>query len=269
MHEEKIVDQQEENLQQIKKSQSELAGQKQGYEHQISEFKKRIEELEESATTYKSQLANQKSLQGQQEQISKNEIQKLENDIQLVKQDNSLKQKQVLELEAKKMSLEKDLLQKTDEQAQSSEQLTQTNKQKEELITRLTNLEDNYQKGEMLREQFKLKLQQSTQNIERLEKLNKTTEGKLEDAMKESQQLREEFGKEKELMKQEAGKVQQDNASQVRDLKSQISSLQESVHDKDMLIQVANQQIQNHQKIEDKLKNQLVDVEKNQKASSS
>jgi chaperonin cofactor prefoldin len=54
MHEEKIVDQQEENLQQIKKSQSELAGQKQGYEHQISEFKKRIEELEESATTYKS-----------------------------------------------------------------------------------------------------------------------------------------------------------------------------------------------------------------------
>ena len=65
----------------------------------------------------------------------------------------------------------------------------------------MTNLEDNYQKGEMLREQFKLKLQQSTQNIERLEKLNKTTEGKLEDAMKESQQLREEFGKEKELMK--------------------------------------------------------------------
>jgi chromosome segregation ATPase len=106
-----------------------------------------------------------------------------------------------LELEAKKMSLEKDLLQKTDEQAQTSEQLTQTNKQKEELITRLTNLEDNYQKGEMLREQFKLKLQQSTQNIERLEKLNKTTEDKLEDALKESQQLREEFGKEKELMK--------------------------------------------------------------------
>ena len=58
MHEEKIIDQQEENLSQIKKSQSEIAGQKQGYEHQISEFKKRIEELEESATTYKSQLAN-------------------------------------------------------------------------------------------------------------------------------------------------------------------------------------------------------------------
>ena len=54
IQEEKITDLQEDNLQQIKKSQNEIAGQKQGYEHQISEFKKRIEELEESGTTYKS-----------------------------------------------------------------------------------------------------------------------------------------------------------------------------------------------------------------------
>ena len=81
--EEKINDLQEENLQQIKKSQSELAGQKQGYEHQVAEFKKRIEELDQSGTTDKSQLANQQSLQAQQEQISKNEIQKLQNQLHL------------------------------------------------------------------------------------------------------------------------------------------------------------------------------------------
>lgn len=52
-------------------------------------------------------------------------------------------------------------------------------------MTRLTNLEDNYQKGEMLREQYKLKLQQSAQNIERLEKQNKATEDKLDGSIQE------------------------------------------------------------------------------------
>lgn len=63
--------------------------------------------------------------------------------------------------------------------------------------------------------------------------------------------------------------MKQDNDEHVSTLNEKISELTGSVNDKDMLIQVANQQIQNHQKIEDKLKNQLVEVEKNQKISSS
>ena len=63
--------------------------------------------------------------------------------------------------------------------------------------------------------------------------------------------------------------MKQDNDSRVSGLNRQIAELTESVHDKDMLIQVANQQIQNHQKIEEKLKNQVVDVEKNNKMSAS
>lgn len=57
--------------------------------------------------------------------------------------------------------------------------------------------------------------------------------------------------------------MKQDNDTHVSTLNKQITELTETVRDKDMLIQVANQQIQNHQKIEDKLKNQLVEVEKN------
>lgn len=70
-------------------------------------------------------------------------------------------------------------------------------------------------------------------------------------------------------MKEQALKDKQENDGHLGALQSEIATLTESVNDKDMLIQVANQQIKNHQKMEDKLKNQLVEVEKNQKASSS
>ena len=63
--------------------------------------------------------------------------------------------------------------------------------------------------------------------------------------------------------------MKQESEAQSNSLNKQIQELTDSLHDKDMLIQVANQQIQNHQKIEDKLKNQLVEVEKNQKISSN
>ena len=43
----------------------------------------------------------------------------------------------------------------------------------------------------MLREQFKLKLQQSAQNIERLEKQNQGTEDKLEGSQKECKEMKE------------------------------------------------------------------------------
>lgn len=67
----------------------------------------------------------------------------------------------ILDLEGKRMSLEKDLTAKLEIIEDTQDQLTQNIKQKEDLISRLTDLEDNYQKGEMLREQFKLKLQQA------------------------------------------------------------------------------------------------------------
>jgi len=65
------------------------------------------------------------------------------------------------------MDLEKDLKVANDQLAESLDQIKDTLKEKEDVQQRLTALEDNYQQGEMLREQFKLKLQQSAQNIER------------------------------------------------------------------------------------------------------
>jgi len=79
-----------------------------------------------------------------------------------------------------KMDLEKDLKVSSDQLAESLDQIKDTLKEKEDVQQRLTALEDNYQKGEMLREQFKLKLQQSAQNIERQEQVIQATSGKLE-----------------------------------------------------------------------------------------
>ena len=78
------------------------------------------------------------------------------------------------------MDLEKDLKVSSDQLAESLDQIKDTLKEKEDVQQRLTALEDNYQKGEMLREQFKLKLQQSAQNIERQEQVIQATSGKLE-----------------------------------------------------------------------------------------
>ena len=78
------------------------------------------------------------------------------------------------------MDLEKDLKVSSDQLAESLDQIKDTLKEKEDVQQRLTALEDNYQKGEMLREQFKLKLQQSAQNIERQEQVVQATSDKLE-----------------------------------------------------------------------------------------
>jgi len=78
------------------------------------------------------------------------------------------------------MDLEKDLKVSRDQLAESLDQIKDTLKAKEDVQQRLTALEDNYQKGEMLREQFKLKLQQSAQNIERQEQVVQATSDKLE-----------------------------------------------------------------------------------------
>ena len=78
------------------------------------------------------------------------------------------------------MDLEKDLKVANDQLAESLDQIKDTLKEKEDVQQRLTALEDNYQKGEMLREQFKLKLQQSAQNIERQEQVVQATSDKLE-----------------------------------------------------------------------------------------
>jgi len=78
------------------------------------------------------------------------------------------------------MDLEKDLKVSRDQLAESLDQIKDTLKEKEDVQQRLTTLEDNYQKGEMLREQFKLKLQQSAQNIERQEQVVQATADKLE-----------------------------------------------------------------------------------------
>ena len=78
------------------------------------------------------------------------------------------------------MDLEKDLKVSRDQLAESLDQIKDTLKAKEDVQQRLTTLEDNYQKGEMLREQFKLKLQQSAQNIERQEQVVQATSDKLE-----------------------------------------------------------------------------------------
>jgi len=83
-------------------------------------------------------------------------------------------------LESLKMDLEKDLKVSRDQLAESLDQIKDTLKAKEDVQQRLTALEDNYQKGEMLREQFKLKLQQSAQNIERQEQVVQATSDKLE-----------------------------------------------------------------------------------------
>ena len=78
------------------------------------------------------------------------------------------------------MDLEKDLKVSRDQLAESLDQIKDTLKAKEDVQQRLTALEDNYQQGEMLREQFKLKLQQSAQNIERQEQVVQATSDKLE-----------------------------------------------------------------------------------------
>ena len=78
------------------------------------------------------------------------------------------------------MDLEKDLKVANDQLAESLDQIKDTLKEKEDVQQRLTALEDNYQQGEMLREQFKLKLQQSVQNIERQEQVVQATSDKLE-----------------------------------------------------------------------------------------
>jgi len=78
------------------------------------------------------------------------------------------------------MDLEKDLKISRDQLAESLDQIKDTLKEKEDVQQRLTTLEDSYQKGEMLREQFKLKLQQSAQNIERQEQVVQATSDKLE-----------------------------------------------------------------------------------------
>jgi len=78
------------------------------------------------------------------------------------------------------MDLEKDLKVANDQLAESLDQIKDTLKEKEDVQQRLTALEDNYQQGEMLREQFKLKLQQSAQNIERQEQVVQATSDKLE-----------------------------------------------------------------------------------------
>ena len=56
--EEKIGDLQEENLNQLQQSQAEATAAKQGFDHHITELKKRADELQETATTYKTQLSN-------------------------------------------------------------------------------------------------------------------------------------------------------------------------------------------------------------------
>ena len=61
-------------------------------------------------------------------------------------------EQQISDLNGKCNFLNAELRQKSEKIEEIQDQLTTNIKQKEELITRLTNLEDNYQKGEMLRE---------------------------------------------------------------------------------------------------------------------
>lgn len=86
---EKLIESQEQNLEQMNKYQSEAASAKSLSDHQINELKKRIEEIEALSQTYKAQLLQQKQLEAQQNQISQNELAKLENTLSLLQSEHT------------------------------------------------------------------------------------------------------------------------------------------------------------------------------------